>query len=29
MLDNLKDFVVVNLTENRFLEQVQKIELIN
>ena len=27
--DNLKDSMIVNLTENRFLQHVQKIELIN
>ena len=29
MYDNLKDSMIVNLTENRFLQQVQKIEFIN
>ena len=27
--DNLKDSMIVNLTENRFLQHVRKIELIN
>ena len=27
--DNLRDTVIVNLKEDRFLQQVQKIELIN
>ena len=29
MYDNLKVSMIVNLTENRFLQQVQKIEMIN
>ena len=29
MQDSLKNFMIINLTKNRFLQQVQKIKLIN